>query len=125
MVIQRYNTICTIPGVMSVEQQELSTCEPVNDYCVDTSHFVPKCDAVQVLKAGDVVGSGAYDFPNGKDTGVKMPRSRLHSYTGDIAEASQNVREARNEAKGNVEISAEQFERDVAMQSAKTVEPST
>lgn len=94
-----YNTISCVPGVMSLGEYDCATCESVGDYQVDTSHFVPACEAGAVaLSVGDVAGNGAYDFMNGKDTGVKIPRSRLHSYTGDLAEASVNVRQAKADA---------------------------
>ena len=91
-----YNTISCVPCVMSLGEYDCATCEPVGEYQVDTSHFVPACEAGSLsLSAGDVVGNGAYDFSNGKDTGVKIPRNRLHSYTGDLAEASVNLRQAK------------------------------
>lgn len=91
-----YNTISCVPGVMSLGEYDCATCEPVGDYQVDTSHFVPACEAGAVsLRAGDVAGNGAYDFANGRDTGVKIPRNRLHNYTGDLAEASVNLRQAK------------------------------
>lgn len=91
-----YNTISCVPGVMSLGEYDCPTCEPVGDYQVDTSHFVPACEAgALALSAGDVAGNGAYDFSNGKDTGVKIPRNRLHNYTGDLAEASVNLRQAK------------------------------
>lgn len=91
-----YNTISCVPGVMSLGEYDCPTCEPVGDYQVDTSHFVPACEAGAVsLSAGDVAGNGAYDFTDGKDTGVRIPRNRLHNYTGDLAEASVNLRQAK------------------------------
>lgn len=99
----RYNTISCVPGVMSLGEYELPTCEPVGDYQVDTSHFVPQCESGPVtLQAGEV-GQGAYDFANGVDTGVNIPSSRLHSYTGDIAEASVNLRDASERASKSVD----------------------
>lgn len=91
-----YNTISCVPGVMSLGEYDCPTCEPVGAYQVDTSHFVPACEAGALsLSAGDVAGNGAYDFSDGRDTGVKIPRNRLHSYTGDLAEASVNLRQAK------------------------------
>lgn len=93
--VSAYNTISCVPGVMSLGEYECATCEPVGEYQVDTTHFVPACEAGVVMRAGDVAGNGAYDFVNGRDTGVKIPRSRLHNYTGDLAEASVNLRQAK------------------------------
>ena len=103
MVVTRYNTISPIPGVMSLGEYECPTCEPAGKYQVDTTHFVPSCEAGAVVRAGDVVGQGFYDFKDGKDTGVKIPRSRLHSYTGDLAEASVNFKDARADAKESID----------------------
>lgn len=101
--VTRYNTISCVPGVMSLGEYELPTCEPVGEYQVDTSHFVPQCESGPVtLQAGEV-GQGAYDFANGVDTGVNIPSSRLHSYTGDIAEASVNLRDASARASKSVD----------------------
>lgn len=94
--VSGYNTISCVPGVMSLGEYECATCEPVGEYQVDTTHFVPACEAGAVsMRAGDVAGNGAYDFRDGRDTGVKIPRNRLHNYTGDLAEASVNLRQAK------------------------------
>ena len=90
--VYRYNTISCIPGKMKVQEVQLSTCEPVGEYQVDTSHFVPQCESgAVVLRAGEV-GQGVYDFKNGLDTGAPVPSNRRHGYTGDPAEASVNYR---------------------------------
>lgn len=110
--VNRYNTISCVPGVMSMLEVELETCEPVGEYCVDDSHFVPHAENGQYLRAGDTASvQGAYDFPDGKDTGVKIPSNRLHSYTGDIAEASVALRNAQTEARDNVDKSKVEYER--------------
>lgn len=101
--VYRYNTISTIPGKMEMLQVQLSTCEPVGEYQVDTTHFVPQCESgAVVLRAGEA-GQGVYDFQNGKDTGIPVPSNRRHGYTGDIAEASVNFRESSHNAKDSMD----------------------
>lgn len=128
MVVTRYNTISPIPGVMSLGEYECATCEPVGEYCVDTTHFVPACEAGAVaVSAGDLAGNGAYDFADGKDTGVQIPRSRLHSYTGDLAEASVNFKEAQAVAKesiDNAKIAYVNAQADAARSAALSGAPS-
>ena len=99
----RYNTISSIPHKMQLQEMQLSTCEPVGEYQVDTSHFVPQCESGAVLlRAGDA-GQGVYDFQDGKDTGVPVPSNRRHGYTGDLAEASVNFRESSHNAKDSID----------------------
>lgn len=112
MEVYSYNTISCVPNVMKLEKVDVPTCEPVGRYQVDTSHFVPHCEAGTFeMRAGDV-GQGLYDFPNGRDTGVAVPRSRRKSYTGDVAEASQNLKQSAKEARKAVDNSRIEFERE-------------
>lgn len=119
IALRRYNTITNVPGVQSLDVVELETCEPVGEYCVDTSHFVPRADAVQVLQAGDVVSQQMYDFPDGKATDVPMPSNRKHSYTGDIAEASVAAKDAKTASDKSMAQAHEEFEREQAMDAVK------
>ena len=64
----------------------------------DKSHFVPASEAVKVLRgvaplSRDVIAR-AYDFPDGKDSGVPVPASRVRGR--DIAEISTAI---HNESK--------------------------
>lgn len=116
-----YNTISCVPGVMSLGEYDCPTCEPVGEYQVDTSHFVPACEAGALsLSAGDVVGNGAYDFVNGKDTGVKIPRNRLHSYTGDLAEASVNLRQARADSDKSLKDAYDVYQSEKTLESLRS-----
>lgn len=120
ITVKRYNTISVLPDKMQIVETDIKTSEDTGAYCVDTSHFVPKADAVQVLRAGDISNSGAYDFPDGKDTGVKMPSSRSHFYTGDIAEASVNVKDAKKAADSAIYDSKEAFAKEKVINDIKT-----
>lgn len=116
-----YNTISCVPGVMLLGEYDCPTCEPVGEYQVDTSHFVPACEAGALsLSAGDVVGNGAYDFVNGKDTGVKIPRNRLHSYTGDLAEASVNLRQARADSDKSLKDAYDVYQSEKTLESLRS-----
>lgn len=117
--VNRYNTISTIPGRMKVEEVKLSTCEPVGEYQVDTSHFVPQCESgAVVLRAGEA-GQGVYDFQNGRDTGAPVPSNRRHGYTGDIAEASVNYRESSHNAKESLDNAKMQYVNEMASKEAE------
>lgn len=107
-----YNTISILPNVMELKEIELPTAEKSGDYCVDTSHFVPRAESVLSLKAGDVPSQQLYDFPNGKASNVPMPSNRRHSYTGDIAEASVASREARANADDSISKAKYEFDRE-------------
>ena len=114
----RYNTITSIPGIMKLEGLQLPTCEPVGEYQVDTSHFVPQCESgAVVLRAGEA-GQGIYDFQDGRDTGVPIPSNRRHGYTGDPAEASVNNRESVHSAKDSVETLKMEYVNDMASKAA-------
>lgn len=114
----RYNTISSIPHKMQLEEMQLSTCEPVGEYQVDTSHFVPQCESgAVVLRAGEV-GQGVYDFQDGKDTGAPVPSNRRHGYTGDIAEASVNYRESVHNAKESIDKAKIDYVNDMASKAA-------
>ena len=110
----RYNTISSIPHKMKLQEMQLPTCEPVGEYQVDTSHFVPQCESgAVVLRAGEA-GQGMYDFQDGKDTGAPVPSNRRHGYTGDIAEASVNFRESVHNAKDSLDKAKMEYVNDKA-----------
>lgn len=112
--VVRYNTICSIPNTMSLSEVTLPTCEPVGDYQVDTSHFVPQCESGAVVLSAGQAGQGIYDFSDGKDTGVEIPSARRHSYTGDLAEASVNLRSSAESARESLDKARVQFEAEKA-----------
>lgn len=112
--VVRYNTICSIPNTMSLSEVNLPTCEPVGDYQVDTSHFVPQCESGAVVLQAGQAGQGSYDFADGKDTGAEIPSTRRHSYTGDLAEASVNFRASADKARESVDKVRVQYEAEQA-----------
>lgn len=115
----RYNTISSLPGKMKLIDVVLPTAEQSGKYCVDTSHFVPRAESVVSLKAGDQPTERMYDFPDGKAGNVAVPRSRSHSYTGDIAEASVNAKASKSDYDKSLASAREEFERQQAMDSLK------
>lgn len=85
------------------------------DYIVDKSHFVPNAEAVKNLTGNGAVAttdSGMYDFPDGKDTGAKVPYTRQHGYTGDIAELSTAVNEQSATHADNMDIAKKMYEQE-------------
>lgn len=115
----RYNTISSIPHKMKLQEMQLPTCEPVGEYQVDTSHFVPQCESGAVVLSAGQAGEGIYDFQNGVDTGAPVPSNRRHGYTGDIAEASVNYRESVHNAKESVDKAKMEYVNDMASKEAE------
>lgn len=110
-----YNTISAIPHVMELVESDYITCEPVGDYCVDKSHFVPKSEVVaQFRSVGDLPAEQMYDYPDGKSDDRPIPINRLHSYTGDVAEAAVAAREAAADAKSAVDKARDEYDYKVA-----------
>lgn len=120
--VVRYNTICSIPNTMSLSEVNLPTCEPVGDYQVDTTHFVPQCESGAVVLQAGQAGQGVYDFSDGKDTGAEIPSARRHSYTGDLAEASVNFRTSAERARETVDKARVKFEAEQAKSAASSSE---
>ena len=67
-----------------------------SDYIVDDSAFIPMSEAVKQLGLNhNFTGSDmktAYDFPDGKDSGIPIPINRTKNGK-DIAELSQSIAE--------------------------------
>ncbi|MEM1986748.1 MAG: hypothetical protein QXQ24_08430 [Nitrososphaeria archaeon] len=76
---------------------------PVVEYdesLTDKSHFIPMAESVKRLAVGpmsaDIVAT-IYDFPDGKDTGMRVPLNRKKGV--DIAEVSNEIRTSQNKIK--------------------------
>lgn len=69
-------------------------------YIVDDSCFCPMSEAIKQLSKVSPMTSDeiemVYDFPNGKDTGKKVPVQRM-PYSSDITEISNSIMEDINE----------------------------
>lgn len=82
---------------------------------VDDSHFIPMSEAVKQLSKTSPLSQGVidviYDFPDGKDTGMKPPVARLRP---DLAVLSQEVR-AQNEQLSKDVSKAQQKAKDKAI----------
>lgn len=89
--------------------------EPNGEYIVDTSAFIPMSEAIKQLKSG-ALGAGAvnglYDFADGRDTGMKVPFDRTHSFTGDLSEMSVAVRDMQSDVADGLQDARKQFERE-------------
>lgn len=120
--MRRYNTVCCLPGAMS-----LVDCEPdpvpyknYGDYVVDDSHFVPMSEAVKRVTGGALSPDDVkvmYDFADGKDTGKKVPVDRTHSFSGDIAEMSYELRKSEASAKEQLAEAKAQFDYEQELKS--------
>lgn len=93
---------------------------PVKEFgesLTDKSHFVPASEAVKALRgiaplSRDVVAR-AYDFPDGKDSGVPVPASRARgrdiaeistAIHNDSKQISEGLKEGANIAKASREL---------------------
>lgn len=63
-------------------------------YLVDDSRFSPMSEALKQLNnmrpLSDQEISSCYDFPNGHDSGVRIPLDRMHGFN-DITELSHDI----------------------------------
>lgn len=76
--MKRFKTINPLLGSSLVDFE--LTPEPIGEYCVDDSHFVPISEAVKSLtgNVGDLASQFNFDYKDGKDTGFKVPVDRTH-----------------------------------------------
>lgn len=113
----RYSTYSCVPHSAEIIE---SDCNPVatkdfGKYRVDDSSFVPMSEAVKRVTGGTLSKeqiSAMYDFPDGKDTGRKIPVDRTHSFTGDIAQAAKLLRDAEFKAQESIDIAKAEFDLD-------------
>lgn len=88
-------------------------------YCVDRSAFHPMSEAVKQLAnsaiSGHDIPDSYYDFPDGKDTGMRVPVDRMHGVS-DITEISNAVREQAAELKESLQKAEHQSKRNKRMQ---------
>lgn len=106
--ITRFSRISIFGSSLSastVAQPEYSS-----DYIVDRSHFCPVAEAIASQKVSPYSATEQklyFDFPDGKDTGVKLPVVRMHDVK-DLAEISVAVRNETQNVKNtyNKELQA-------------------
>lgn len=76
----RFDTIHALGGTKIIDYTIPD--EPIGRYIVDTSHFVPRSEAVaglSPLSAGELTSKFAFDSKSGKiPTGAKVPIDRTH-----------------------------------------------
>lgn len=96
--MKRYETIDWINGSKLIDY-ELPVIE-YDESITDKSHFIPMAESVKRLSVGpmsaDTVAT-IYDFPDGKDNGMRVPLSRKKGI--DIAEVSNEIRISQNKIK--------------------------
>lgn len=66
----------------------------------DMSSFIPNSELMRKATREGAMGEGLYDFPNGKDNGMKVPVARIKG--ADIAEISEAIREEQGEVKTKI-----------------------
>lgn len=112
----RFKTISFFPSDMTIVDVDADLCasKDFGDYVVDDSHFVPMSEAVKRVTGGTLSEAEIktmYDFPNGKDTGEKVPIDRTHRMmNGDIAEMSVEYKRAQKAAKESIDKAKEDFD---------------
>lgn len=112
----RFNTISFFPDDMECVAVNADLCasKDYGDYVVDDSHFVPMSEAVKRVTGGTLSEAevkAMYDFPDGRDTGAKVPVDRTHRMmNGDIAEMSVEYKYAQKQAKESLDKAKEDFE---------------
>lgn len=78
--MKRFNTICALGGSKPIDYTIPP--EPIGKYIVDTSHFVPRSEAVaglSPLSAGDLTKKFAFDSKSGNiPSSAKVPIDRTH-----------------------------------------------
>lgn len=110
--MKRFNTISIFGESMKKLDYTIPE-EPIGDYIVDKSHFVPNAEAIKNLTGNGAVSTsdlGMYDFPDGRDTGAKVPYTRQHGYTGDIAELSSNISEQSDVYQNDISMLKAEFD---------------
>lgn len=93
-MIKRLSTINLTSKVSILEYDLPKTLD--SPYIVDDSGFVPMSEAIKSLsRIGSTTEAdvnASYDFPNGVDTGIKVPIQRMHGVS-DITEVSSAIME--------------------------------
>lgn len=78
---------------------------PTTEKIIDDSNFVPESEIIKQLNGKrDLTASEVeiyYDFPNGRDTGEKVPFQRTTANV-DLSILSSHIREVQGEIKGEV-----------------------
>lgn len=90
--MKRYITINSVVGSDLFDYD--ITHDTWDESVTDFSYFMPRSEAIKTitgnLSSSDIDGS--YDFPNGRDTGAKVPISRQRGI--DLAILSEELRRA-------------------------------
>lgn len=125
--MKTFSTIGFWPSDMEVIEVD-EVIQPNGPDIVDRSAFVPTSEALKALKSGAVspaIVQGFYDFPNGRDNGMKVPVDRSARYTGDIAEMSVAVRESQVDVQEGLSKARKQFDQEQFIEKLKADVSST
>lgn len=126
----RFNGIAFFPSDMRVVD---CVADPVaskqyGDYVVDDSSFVPMSEAVKRVTGGTLSQAEIkqmYDFPDGKDTGRKIPVDRSHRFTGDIVEVYQDNLAQQAAFNDKMKAAKEQFDFEQKLNAINGVDSSS
>lgn len=109
MKIQRYNTICSIPGIMEQVLVDVKG-KKYDASIVDKSCYSPLSEqlkGIQPMTPSEV--EQHYHFIDGKDTGMKPPLPP----SADIAEISNAIREGQKAVKKTIDKAVEKTKLDI------------
>lgn len=121
--IRRFKMVA--PFQYELIEEDLTTYGDWDQSVADDSYFIPNSQSVARLAGGKPYSSDevkmAYDFPDGKDTGLKVANRKKGR---DMAEISTEIRLSQQEIKDGFETFKRDYEREVrremAFQNAKS-----
>lgn len=82
----------------------------------DMSTFIPNSELMRKASREGAMGKGLYDFPNGKDNGMKVPVARMKG--ADIAEISEAVKEEQGKVKNKIKAAQQEAEAQARAQAS-------
>lgn len=115
--IKRFKQVA--PFTYELVDNELTTYSNESPTMTDDSYFIPNTQAVARLVGGKPYNSDeiklAYDFPDGKDTGLKVDG---RTKGRDLAEISTDVRIKQEEAQKHFQDFITSYKREIMQESA-------
>lgn len=113
MTYTRYVSISSLNCSKERFEYEIPKTNP-GKYIVDDSHFCPTSEAIKNLQNARPLTEEEiktmYDFPNGKDTGQRIPVDRMHGIS-DITEISTEIKNQSEDVKANINSVKMDYER--------------
>lgn len=117
--MKRLSCVSLVNGVKIVDYKLPVT--PKTPYIIDDSNFCPMSEAIKSLAKSPQITSDEiyayYDFPNGRDTGKKIPFERSADFH-DIVELSNSIVEDSKNIAEDIEKTSKKAERIKKFQSS-------